>query len=230
MNEMIASSAAFGVVVSVLGYLLGMALKKRFKLGIFNPLLIAVLFVMGLLLALGVDYKTYYASAKYLSWLLTPATVSLAIPLYVQLDKLKKNLPAILCSVTAGVLASLGSVLALSALFRLGHAEYVSLLPKSITTAIGMDLSQELGGYVPITVTVIVLTGIFGNAAGDLICRLFRVTEPIAKGLGMGTASHAIGTARAMEWGELEGAMSSLAIVVSGLLTVLAASVFAEFL
>ena len=230
MNEMIASSATFGVVVSVLGYLLGMILKKRFKLGIFNPLLIAVIFVIGLLLALGIDYESYYSSAKYLSWLLTPATVSLAIPLYVQLDKLKKNLPAILCSVAAGVLASLGSVLALSALFRLGHAEYVSLLPKSITTAIGMDVSQELGGYVPITVTVIVLTGIFGNAAGDLICRLFRVTHPIAKGLGMGTASHAIGTARAMEWGELEGAMSSLAIVVSGLLTVVAASVFAEFL
>ena len=230
MNEMIAFSATFGVVVSVLGYLLGMALKKRFKLGIFNPLLVAVIFVIGLLLALGIDYESYYSSARYLSWLLTPATVSLAIPLYVQLDKLKKNLPAILCSVAAGVLASLGSVLALSALFRLGHGEYVSLLPKSITTAIGMDVSGELGGYVPITVTVIVLTGIFGNAAGDLICRIFRITHPIAKGLGMGTASHAIGTARAMEWGELEGAMSSLAIVVSGLLTVLAASVFAEFL
>lgn len=230
MNELIQSSASFGVVVSVLGYLLGMALKKRFKLSIFNPLLVAVLFVVGLLLLLGVDYERYNASAKYLSWLLTPATVSLAIPLYVQLDKLKKNLVAILVSVTAGVLGSLASVLALSWLFGLDHASYVTLLPKSITTAIGMDLSQELGGYVPITVAVIVLTGIFGNAAGDLICRLFRVTEPIAKGLGIGTASHAIGTARAMEWGELEGAMSSLAIVVSGLLTVLAASAFAEFL
>ncbi len=230
MNEILSASAAFGVVVSLLGYLLGMWLKKRFRLGIFNPLLVAVLFVIGLLLLLGVDYETYYDGAKYLSWLLTPATVSLAIPLYVQLDKLKKNLAAILISVSVGVLSSLGSVLALAALFRLDHASYVTLLPKSITTAIGMDVSQELEGYVPITVAVIVLTGIFGNAAGDLIFRLFRVTDPIAKGLGIGTASHAIGTARAMEWGELEGAMSSLAIVVSGLLTVLAASLFAQLL
>lgn len=230
MNDLILSSATFGVVLSLLGYGLGLALKKRFKSGVFNPLLIAIAFVILVLLAFDVEYDSYYASAKYLSYLLTPATVSLAIPLYAQLEKLRQNLPAILCSLAAGVLTSLVSVLALSLLFGLSHQEYVTLLPKSITTAIGMGVSEELGGQVSITVAVIVLTGILGNAAGDLVCRLFRITEPIAKGLGIGAASHAIGTARAMEWGELEGAMSSLAIVVSGLLTVVGASVFAGLL
>ena len=228
MNELILSSATFGVVLSLIGYGLGLALKRRFKKGIFNPLLIAIAFVILVLLAFRIDYDSYNASAKYLSYLLTPATVSLAIPLYAQLEKLRQNLFAILCSLAAGVLTSLASVLALSALFRLSHQEYVTLLPKSITTAIGMGVSEELGGHVSITVAVIILTGILGNVSGDLVCRLFRITEPIAKGLGIGAASHAIGTARAMEWGELEGAMSSLAIVVSGLLTVIGASVFAQ--
>ena len=230
MNELILSSATFGVVISFLGYLLGLALKKRFHRGILNPLLIAIVLVMTALTLLRIDFDSYNASAKYLSYLLTPATVSLAVPLYAQLDKLRQNLFAILCSLTVGVLTSLCSVLALSLLFRLSHQEYVTLLPKSITTAIGMGVSDELGGHVSITVAVIILTGILGNISGDLVCRVFRVTEPIAKGLSIGAASHAIGTARAMEWGELEGAMSSLAIVVSGLLTVLGASVFARFL
>ncbi len=230
MNELVLSSAAFGVVISLLGYMLGLALKKRFRIGLFNPLLIAIILVVAVLLLCRIDYESYYASAKYLSYLLTPATVCLAVPLYMQLEKLRKNLAAILCALTVGALTSMLSVLALSALFGLSHQEYVTLLPKSITTAIGMGVSEELGGHVSITVAAIILTGIFGNVSGDLVCRLFRITEPIAKGLGIGAASHAIGTARAMEWGELEGAMSSLAIVVSGLLTVIGASFFAHLL
>ncbi len=230
MNELVLSSAAFGVVISLLGYMLGLALKKRFRIGLFNPLLIAIILVVAVLLLCRIDYESYYASAKYLSYLLTPATVCLAVPLYMQLEKLRKNLAAILCALTVGALTSMLSVLALSALFGLSHQEYVTLLPKSITTAIGMGVSEELGGHVSITVAAIILTGIFGNVSGDLVCRLFRITEPIAKGLGIGAASHAIGTARAMEWGELEGAMSSLAIVVSGLLTVIGASFFARLL
>ena len=230
MNELVLSSATFGVLISLLGYALGLALKKRFRLGIFNPLLIAIVLVAAVLLIFRIDYGSYYASARYLSYLLTPATVCLAVPLYTQLEKLRKNLLAIGCALTAGALTSMLSVLALSALFGLSHQEYVTLLPKSITTAIGMGVSEELGGYVSITVAVIILTGIFGNVSGDLVGRLFRITEPIAKGLSIGAASHAIGTARAMEWGELEGAMSSLAIVVSGLLTVIGASFFAGLL
>ena len=228
MNALVLSSAVFGVVISFLGYALGLAVKKRLRLALFNPLLIAVILVIAVLKIFHIDYSSYNTSAKYLSYLLTPATVCLAVPLYTQLEKLRQNLLAIICALAAGVLTSLVSVLALSALFGLSHQEYVTLLPKSITTAIGMGVSEELGGYPSITVAVIILTGILGNVAGDLVCTLFRITDPIAKGLGMGAASHAVGTARAMEWGELEGAMSSLAIVVSGLFTVIGASFFAR--
>ena len=112
----------------------------------------------------------------------------------------------------------------------LTHEEYVTLLPKSITTAIGMGVSDELGGYVTITVAVIIITGVIGNIFGELICRLFRITEPISKGLALGSASHAIGTAKAMELGEVEGAMSSLAIAVAGVLTVIGATIFSYFI
>ena len=129
--------------------------------------------------------------------------------------------------VTAGVITSLLTVFVLARLMGLNHANYVTLLPKSITTAIGMGVSEELGGYVTITVAVIVITGVLGNIFGELICKIFRIHEPISKGLAFGTAAHAIGTAKAMELGDVEGAMSSLSIAVAGVLTVVLASLFA---
>ena len=230
MNELIVNSACFGVVLSVGAFLLGRALQKRVKHPLCNPLLIAIVLVILFLLVFDLDYESYQRSARYLSYFLTPATVCLAIPLYEQFELLKKNLRAVLAGIGSGVLASLCSVLALSLLFRLDHASYVTFLPKSITTAIGMGVSEELGGYVSITVAVIILTGILGNMFAETACRLFRITEPIARGVAIGSASHAIGTARAMELGPVEGAMSSLSIVVSGLLTVAGAVVFANFL
>ena len=142
---------------------------------------------------------------------------------------LKSNLKSILIGVTSGVIASMGSVFCLSKIFNLSHEQYVTLLPKSITTAIGMGISEELGGIVTITVAVII-TGIFGNIIAESLCRIVRIEHPIAKGLAIGTASHAIGTARAMDIGEVEGAMSSLAIVVAGLLTVILISAFASLI
>lgn len=230
MNEIITESATVGVVISLVAYELGNLLKKKFKWGIFNPLLISIAVTVAFLVIFKTDYDSYNASAKYLSYLLTPATVSLAIPLYMKLDLLKENLWAVLGGIVAGVLASMGSVLGMAVLFGLSHEEYVTLLPKSITTAIGMGVSEELGGYVTISVAVIIITGVLGNMAAELVCKLFRIKNPIAKGLAIGTASHAIGTAKAMEMGETEGAMSSLAIVVAGLCTVAGASVFAAFL
>ena len=162
-----------------------------------------------------------------MSYLLTPATVCLAVPLYQQLNLLKKNLKAVAAGILSGVLTSILSVLGLSYLFGLSHDMYVTLLPKSITTAIGMGVSEELGGIVTITVAVIIITGVLGNIIADVVYRVFRIKEPVAKGLALGTASHAIGTAKAMEMGPVEGAMSSLAIAVAGLLTVIFASVFA---
>lgn len=230
MNGLFEMSLFFGVLISVATYELGAWLKRKFKLAILNPLLIAIVVVMLFLSVFHIDYETYYEGAKYLSYLLTPATVCLAIPLYEQITLLKKNIKAILCGVLSGVLTSLLCVLVLSFLFGLTHEEYVTLLPKSITTAIGLGVSEELGGIVTITVAVIIITGVLGNMIAEWVCKVFHITEPIAKGIGIGSASHAIGTTRAMEMGEIEGAMSSLSIAVAGLLTVIGASIFAQFL
>ena len=229
MKEMLCSSVFFGVMVSVLTYELGNFLKRKFHLAIFNPLLVSVAAVIGMLLIFRVDYDSYYNGAQYLSYLLTPATVCLAVPLYEQITLLKKHFKAILGGILSGVLTSLVSILAMSAVFGLSHEENVTLLPKSITTAVGMGVSEELGGIDTITVAVIGITPVLGNMIGEAVFRLFRIEEPVAKGIAIGSAAHAIGTAKAMELGEVEGAMSSLSIAVAGLLTVIGASLFAGF-
>lgn len=230
MNAFFQNSMFAGVTLSLIAYLIGVILKKKLKLGIFNPLLISIVISIGVLLIGKVDYGTYNEGAKFLSWLLTPATVCLAIPLYEQWELLKQNYKAVLLGLLAGTVTSLTTVFVLAKLFGLSHEEYVTLLPKSITTAIGMGVSEELGGYVTITVAVIIITGVLGNMFGEQICKLFRITEPISKGLAFGASSHAIGTAKALEIGEVEGAMSSLAIAVSGIFTVVLASLFSNFM
>jgi len=230
LKDLLCNSAFFGVVVSILGYEIGLFLKKKFNNGIFNPLLISILFVMVALVIFKVDFESYNNGAKYLSYLLTPATVCLAIPLYEQLDLLKNNFKAIIIGIFSGVAASLISVFLFALLFKFTHEQYVTLLPKSITTAIGMGISEELNGIVTITVAVIIVTGIIGNILAEIICKVFHIHEPIAKGIAIGTSSHAIGTAKAMEIGEIEGAMSGLAIAVAGLFTVIGASIFANLL
>ena len=223
MQEFFETSAFAGVTISLLSYMLGIWLKKKFKSGIFNPLLVSVIATILVLVVCHVDYESYNAGAKYLSWFLTPATVCLAIPLYEQLELLKANWKA----VVSGVFTSLVVVFLMALLFQLEHQEYVTLLPKSITTAIGMGVSEELGGHVTITVAVIVVTGVLGNILAEAVCKIFKIHEPIAKGIAIGSSSHAIGTAKAMEMGDVEGAMSSLSIAVAGILTVLGASIFA---
>ena len=230
MNDIIAESAFFGVMISLLAYEVGVLLKRKINIILFSPLLIAIVVTMVVLHFFDIEYEVYYEGAKYLSYLLTPATICLAILLYEQVERLKNNWKAIVVGISTGVFTSLISVWALSILIGFDHQEYVTLLPKSITTAIGMDLSRELGGYVPITVAVIVITGLFGNMVAELVCKWFRIEEPVAKGIAIGTASHAMGTTKAMELGEVEGAMSSLSIAVAGLLTVVGASFFAEFM
>lgn len=229
MGDLVRTSAYCGVALSLGTFFLGDWLKKKLKWSFLNPLLLSILLTVAFLLVCGVDYDSYHEGAKYLSYLLTPATVCLAVPLYEQFEALRQNWRAVLAGIVAGVVASLLSILAMAVLFSLGHEEYVTFLPKSITTAIGMGVSEELGGYVPVTVAVIIITGVLGNVLAEPVLRLFRIHEPVAKGVALGTASHAIGTTRAMELGEVEGAMSSLSIVVSGILTVIGASVFAMF-
>ena len=203
MSELIQSCACFGLFLTLGAYLLGLAINNRFKSPLTNPILLSLVIIIPILLLCKVDYNTYYEGAKYIS---------------------------ILLGIFSGVLASGLSIAGMSALFHLSHTDYVTLLPKSVTTAIGMSLSTELGGVAAITVTAIVVTGIFGNCLAVFLCRLFRITDPVAKGLAIGTASHALGTSKALEIGEVEGAMSGLSIAVAGLMTVVVAPLFAALL
>ena len=228
MSNFLENSVFFGVFISIITYEIGVLIKKKLKLAIFNPLLISIALIIVFLLAFHIKYNVYESGAQYLSYFLTPATVALAVPLYEQIEPLKKNWTAVVAGILSGALTSALCVLAVALIFQLDHKQYVTLLPKSITTAIGMGLSEELGGIVTITVAVIVVTGVIGNMFAESICKLFHITDPVAKGIGIGSASHAMGTAKAMEMGEIEGAMSSLSIAVSGLLTVVVSIIFAQ--
>ncbi len=230
MNSLIQESVFFGMAISLFAYEIGLLVKRKLKKAIFNPLLIAVVVVILFLVIFHVDYETYNSGAKYISYLLTPATVCLAVPLYQQLHLLKKNAKAVILGISGGVITSLTCVFLLSKLFHLNHEQYVTMLPKSITTAIGMGAAEEMGGIVTITVSAIIITGIIGNVMAELICKMFRITDPVAKGIAIGTSAHAVGTAKALEMGEIEGAMSSLAIAVAGLLTVIMASFYANLM
>lgn len=230
MNTFLEQSVFFGVFVSLAAYAVGVFIKNKTKFSLFNPLLISIIITSAVVIFAGIDYDVYYEGAKYISYLLTPATVALAIPLYEQVTVLKKNFKAIIAGIVSGVITSLCSILAMALIFGFTHEQYVTFLPKSITTAIGMGVSEELGGYVSITVAVIIITGVLGSVIAEGFLKLFKITDPCAKGIAIGTASHAVGTSKAMEIGKTEGAMSGLSIVVSGLLTVAGASVFASFL
>lgn len=227
---MIENTLFFGVTISLLSFALGNYIFKKTKLAIFNPLLLAIIFTIIFLLIFNIDYEKYNEGAKYLSYLLTPATICLAIPLYEKINILKKNVKAILASVLSSVIITCLVILTFTLIFKLSYIEYVSFLPKSITTAIGMDVSKELGGNVNLTVAIIIITGVIGNIVAPFICKIFKIKSPVAKGLAIGCSSHAVGTAKALEMGEIEGALSSLSIVVSGLLTVVIAPLFASIL
>ena len=230
MKELIESSVFIGVMISLASYGLGMWLRKKTGLSFMNPLLISIILVIVFLLLTGVSYQTYAEGANAISFLLTPATICLAVPLYEQFNLLKKNKKAVVAGVVSGVVSSLGCILLLALMFKFDHQTYITFLPKSITTAIGMGVTEELGGYVSLAVVVIVSTGVIGNVIAEGVLKLFRIEEPIAKGIAIGSSSHAVGTAKAMEIGQIEGAMSSLSIVVCGLLTVVGASIFANFI
>lgn len=227
MHDFLAESVYMGVMLTLGTYCIGIWLKKVSGWTLMNPLLVSIVLSIGFLCATGTSYESYAKGADVISYLLTPATVCLAVPLYEQIEHLKRNYHAVATGITAGVLGSMTSILGMVLLLGMDHQAYVTLLPKSITTAIGMGVSEELGGNVPVTILVIVITGITGNIFAEKFLRLIKVKEPIAKGIAIGSASHVIGTSKAMEMGQTEGAMSSLAIVTSGVLTVIMASVFA---
>ena len=223
MPDYIAQSAYFGAALTLAVYLFSHWLSARLRTPLANPMLICLGLVILLLLVLDIDYAAYNQSAHYITYLLTPATACLALPLYRQIQKLRQHPLAIAAGILTGVTVNALTVLAVALAFRLSHADFVTLLPKSVTGAVGMPLAEELGGAGGITMAVISVTGIFGNIAAPRILRLFGVTDRVAQGLAMGCGSHAFGTVRALEVGEVEGAMSSLSLVITALLTVAAA-------
>ncbi len=230
MKEAILNSNYFGLVLSIILFLCAVEIKKKFHYAILNPLLVSSLMIVLILLAFHIPYDNYSKSANLLSYLLTPATVCLAIPMYKQLKLLKDNLPAVLISILTGTLCSLLCIFLMGKFFGLEAEHIVTLLPKSITTAIGMGVSEEAGGYVTLTVASIVMTGILGNMIAETLFKILHIEDPIAKGLALGTSAHAVGTAKALELGEIEGAMSSLSIVVAGILTVVLVPIAKLFL
>ena len=195
-----------------------------------SPLVTATAIIIVFLVVTDIDYETYNEGASVLTYFLTPATVCLAIPLYQKLQMLKKNFAAIIIGIVSGVLVSALSIVAMSIIFNLDHEMFVTLLPKSVTTAIGISASEELGGIVAVTTAAIVIAGNVGGMFAEIIFKIFRIKEPISKGLALGTASHVMGTSKAMEIGEVEGAMGSLAIAVAGIITVIVLPFFANIL
>ena len=223
MAEFLQQCGSWGVLATLAAYAAGVWVNRKTGKALFNPLLMGSIFVIVFLSCFGVPYADYKSSAQPISWLLMPATVSLAIPLYEKWELLEKNLAAIFAAIAAGVLTSLGSVLAMAWVLRIERTHAVSFLPKSVTTAIGMDVAETLGGAAA-------LAGIVGSLMGETVCKVCHITDPLAKGLALGTSAHAIGTSKALQMGEVEGAMSGLAIAVAGIMTAILAPVAANFL
>ncbi len=227
LNTFLAGSAVWGVLLTLAAFALGSWINRKTGKAFLNPLLLGSIFVIVFLSVLDIPYPDYKASAAPINYLLLPATISLAIPLYEKWELLKKNTAAILTGIAVGTVVSLCSAWLLAVLLHLTNEQYVTLLPKSVTTAISMDISAELGGIVALTGAVVILTGIAGNLLAESVCKWFHITDPIAKGVGIGTSAHAVGTSRALQMGEVEGAMSGLSIAVAGILTAVLCPLFA---
>ena len=209
----------FPVVLTLCAYELGLILQRTLKSPLCNPILIAVVIVLLFQHFTGMSSQDYQAGTASISWLMTPATVCLAVPMYEQFQILRKNFAMILVGVVAGAVACLMIVVAFALIFRFDATLTMSLLPKSITSAIGAPLSEMIGGIPSVTTAAIILTGILAAIFGTTMCNLFRLTHPVAQGVAFGTAGHVIGTSKANELGELIGATASLSLVVAGLLT-----------
>jgi predicted murein hydrolase (TIGR00659 family) len=222
MNAII-NSPLFGILLSLVAFEIGVTISKKFKYSFLNPLLIANILIVGFLLTTGISLESYNVGGDYISVMLSPATVVLAVPLYRQISKLKQFWKPILAGIFAGSLTSLACVIVVSKLIGLSDPLMLSLLPKSITIPMGSVVSAQIGGIPSVTIIAITITGITGAVAAPAVCRFCRIKHKVAQGIAIGTASHALGTTRAMEMGEVQGAMSSLSIGVAGLFTAIVA-------
>jgi predicted murein hydrolase (TIGR00659 family) len=229
MNNILIQTTYFGVAISIFAYWIGYRLQMRWKHPLLNPLLISILLIISFLKIFHIEYETYHDTAKYLTYFLTPATVCLAVPLYKQFQVLKDNLATIFVSILCGCITHILILTSLAIVFHVDYVYFLSLLPKSVTTPIALGISEEIGGIGAITVIGLVIAGMLGAIIGPSLLKLIRVNDPVAVGLAIGTASHAVGTSKAVELGEIQAAMSSLSIVVTGLITVILVPLFLHF-
>ncbi len=219
MSDFLQGVPLLALVLTFGAYQIGLFCHKKWKSPLLSPIIIGALLVIGVLLLTGFPNEIYQQDMQVISWLLTPATVCLALPLYEHVKVLRKNLPAVLGGIVAGTITSLGFILLTCRLFAMDDVFTVSLLPKSITTAMGMVLSENAGGMGSLTAAAIIVTGNLGSLIGSALCKLFKITDPVAQGVAFGTAAHVVGTSRATELGALQGAVSSLSLAVAGILT-----------
>ena len=230
MAEFILSIGVWGVVLTLGAFALGTWINKKTGQALCNPLLLGSIFVILFLSLVQIPFGEYKESVSFLSYLLLPATVSLAVPLYEQWLPMQKNAKAVLCGILAGSVTSMISVIAMSWILKLDPVLSASLMPKSVTSAIGAEVAGELGGIGSLAGALIILTGIVGNLSATALCRICKLRDPIARGVAIGTGSHAVGTSRALQMGRVEGAVSSLSIAVAGVLTAALCPILANFL
>ncbi|NPE29520.1 LrgB family protein [Methanococcoides sp. SA1] len=226
----LARSPVFGIGISIITFSAGNLLYKRTGSALLNPLVLSMLMIIGLLLSLHITFDDYNRGGQYISFFLGPATVILAVPLYKKISLLKENVIPILAGIIVGSAAGIVSIIVMCRMFGLDDLLSISMIPKSVTTPIGIEISSQLGGMPSITVAAIVFTGIAGVLLGPLVCKLFRINDKVAVGIAIGTSSHALGTTKAVEMGETEGAMSGMAIGIAGLVTVFLAPILAKLL
>lgn len=224
MSEFI-NTPLFGILLSIIAFEIGVWINKKTKISLLNPMLIGIVLVIGFLMVCNIKYESYKLGGDYISFFLAPATVALAVPLYKQLDKLKANWLPILVGIFVGSVSSIISVIVLAKFAGISQNVLVSITPKSITIPMGIEVSRLLGGLPAITVASIMITGITGAIISPIVCKLCHITDPVAQGVATGTASHAVGTSRMMEIGEIQGAMSSLSIGVAGVITAVLAPI-----
>ena len=229
MIDLIVNSTYFGATITILMFVIASFINKKWQNPFTTPLFLATVFVIAVLLSFNIPYAMYNASAKYLTYFLVPVTVCFAVPMYRQLPLLKKHIFSILFAMFIGVMASVLSVCIIVIVLGLSDIIARSLVSISVTTALAIGITQKLGGMVSLTVSAVIITGILGASVSDKLCKWARIKNPISRGLAIGNAAHAAGTVKAMEMGKIEGSFSSLAIVLSGLMTAVVAPIVIWF-
>lgn len=216
MNEILVPNGFWACTLTIAAFLIGQFFQKKGKLAVFNPILIATILIILFLTLFHVPNAEYQKGMVFFNYLLTPATICLSVSLYSQVKQLRANLGAILIGILCGTVSSLGLIWCMTRAMGLTESLCVSLMPKSLTTAIGVAVSEELGGIGAVTTAAIIATGILGNIIGPSLSKLLRLKSPIAQGVAYGTSSHVIGTSRAVSISALSGAVSSLSLTVAG--------------